>query len=338
MMQDLSQIQVTDLEDIGPMKLLLNADAKGVKAADWVSHNKDHIERLLKENGALLIRGLQIHSSKQFGNILSEVFAQSLLKYRFRSTPRTELRDNVYTATEYHSDQVIAQHNENAYTNNWPMRIGFLCLLPAATGGETPIGDSRKIYPLIPANIREKFEQKGIMYVRNYADIDLPWQQVFQTEDKSQVEQFCRANNIEFEWLDNNGLRTRQVNPAVAVHPDSGEKIWFNQAHLFHTSALPDDIRNNLMAQCGEDSLPRNAYYGDGSAIDPADLALIRDIYSKNRVNFVWEKSDLMLLDNMMFTHGREPFSGERKTLVGMARPHSHSSPDSIEKQQNHTK
>ncbi len=30
-----------------------------------------------------------------------------------------------------------------------------------------------------------------------------------------------------------------------------------------------------------------------------------------------------MLLDNMRYTHGRTPYRGERKVLVGMARAHS---------------
>jgi alpha-ketoglutarate-dependent taurine dioxygenase len=74
----------------------------------------------------------------------------------------------------------------------------------------------------------------------------------------------------------------------------------------------------------GEDNLPRNTYYGDGSPIEPEALQLIRDLYEQNKIVFKWQKNDLMLLDNMLYTHGRTPFTGDRKVLVGMARIHGH--------------
>src|SRR6266508_3910237 len=118
-----------------------------------------------------LIRGLKVPGSTQFGKILSTLFGSELLEYTYRSTPRTRLRGNVYTATEYPAGEVIPQHNENSYSRNWPNRIGFMCILPAETGGETPIGDCRVVYNMLPKSVRDKFEQKGVMYVRNYSTL-----------------------------------------------------------------------------------------------------------------------------------------------------------------------
>ena len=174
---------------------------------------------------------------------------------------------------------------------------------------------------MLPKSVREKFEQKGVMYVRNYSTLDLPWSVVFQTEDKSQVEDYCKANELNYEWLENNGLRTSQVNPATAVHPHTGEKVWFNQSHLFHVSSLGKDIAETLLASLGEESIPRNSYYGDGSPIELEALELIRAAYEQTKVKFAWQKTDLLLLDNMLFTHGRESYTGARKILVGMACP-----------------
>jgi alpha-ketoglutarate-dependent taurine dioxygenase len=312
-----------DLQLIGNTPLLLEVDTAKQKVTEWAEQNKDAVEALLRTNGAVLIRGLKILSSTQFGKVLPTLFGEELIEYKYRSTPRTELRNNIYTTTEYHADMVIPQHNENAYANNWAMRIGFLCMLPSQTGGETPICDSRKIYQKIPKQIRDEFEAKKVCYVRNYSDIDLPWTEVFQTEDRSVVEGYCKHNNLEFEWLDNNGLRTKQVNNASAVHPVTGEMVWFNQAHLFHISSLDAETRQNLIGAVGEEHLPRNSYFGDGSPIDIQMLEEIRKIYVDSRVIFPWQKHDLLLMDNMLYAHGRNPYSGERKVLVGMARPFS---------------
>ena len=321
---DLSRQRITtsNLKSIGGLPILLDVETVGLNAVGWAEEYQRDIRSLIKLNGAILIRGLKVPGSTQFGKILSILFGAELLEYTYRSTPRTKLRQNVYTATEYPASEVIPQHNENSYSRNWPNRIGFMCMLPAETGGETPIGDSRVVYNLLPKSVRDKFEQKGVMYVRNYySALDLPWSEVFQTDDKSQVEDYCEANDLNYEWLENGGLRTRQVAAATAEHPHTGEKVWFNQAHLFHVSSLGKDVAETLLATLGEDNLPRNTYYGDGSPIELEALELIRSIYEQTKIKFAWRKSDLLLLDNMLFTHGRESYTGARKTLVGMACP-----------------
>jgi alpha-ketoglutarate-dependent taurine dioxygenase len=288
----------------------------------WAEENKKDVESFLTTSGALLIRGLNISNSNEFGQVLKTLFGEDLANYTYRSTPRKEVNSKVYTATEYPASEVIPQHNENAYSNAWPMRIGFICLIPAAKMGNTPISDSRVAYNEIPKEIREEFERKKIMYVRNYSDMDLPWQEVFQTDTKAEVEKFCNENRLEYEWTDN-GLRTKQVNQASILHPVTKEKLWFNQAHLFHVSSLDKELQEGLIELLGEEYLPRNTFFGDGTPIDLAALTVIRDVYERTKFTFDWKKQDLLLLDNMLYTHGREPYEGTRQVLVGMARKYS---------------
>ena len=311
---------IDDLALVGGMPLRLDVTAAG-SAIGWATEHQDAVRALLEANGALLIRGLNVPGSSQFGKILSTLFGSELVEYVYRSTPRTGLRGNVYTATEYPASEVIPQHNENSYSRQWPHRIGFLCMLPSETGGETPIGDSRVIYDMLPAALRERFEARGVMYVRNYSDLDLPWSVVFQTEDREEVEAYGRVNGMTCEWRQDGSLRTVQVNPATAIHPVTGQRLWFNQAHLFHVSSLGEDVAASLVASLGEENLPRNAYYGDGASIEAETLEVIRSAYESTRIRFPWERNDLLLLDNMLFTHGRESFTGLRKVLTGMACP-----------------
>ncbi|GAA4279091.1 TauD/TfdA family dioxygenase [Aquimarina mytili] len=312
-----------NIQTISDKKMLLQVTEKQVNTLDWLQQYKDDIENFISTNGALLIRGLAISNDKEFGEALKLLFGEDLANYTYRSTPRTEVnQSNVYTATEYHASEVIPQHNENAYSNAWPMRIGFTCLIPADKMGNTPISDSREAYQKIPIEIREEFERKNIMYVRNYSDIDLPWEEVFQTNNKAEVEQYCNENNLTFEWTDN-GLRTSQVNQATIMHPTTKEMLWFNQAHLFHSSSLGSEIKEGLIELLGEENLPRNSFFGDGTPIDEEALSIIRQVFEDTKFSFQWNKGDLLLLDNMLYTHGREPYEGNRKVLVGMAKKYS---------------
>ncbi|HEY0096727.1 MAG TPA: TauD/TfdA family dioxygenase, partial [Archangium sp.] len=226
----------------------------------------------------------------------------------------------IYTSTEYPADQQIPFHTEMSYTSTWPMKIGFMSVIVAATGGETPIADSRRVYERIPAGIRQRFEDQGVLYVRNYTPwMDVPWQTVFQATTREEVDRFCADAGIEAEWVDEDHLRTRQVCQGVASHPVTGEKVWMNQAHLFHVSSLDPAMVEILLEDFGEENLPRNTYYGDGSPIEPEAFAAIREAYDAEALLFPWEKDDVLLLDNMLMAHSRSPFTGDRRVVVGMA-------------------
>jgi alpha-ketoglutarate-dependent taurine dioxygenase len=307
------------LGELAGRKMILTADVADGDAASWIDSRAADIHRLFERQGTLLIRGVLIQGSKKLERVLAAIFDDEMLEYKYRTTPRTKLRGRIYTSTEYPADQVIMLHNENAYSNRWPMSIAFYCVKPAATLGATPFADSRVIYQKIPAEIRDEFERKRLLYVRNYGDIDLPWTEVFQTQDKSVVGEYCERNGIGYEWLGDNRLRTRQINGASCFHPRTREKVWFNQAHMFHITSLDAETQQSLLNVMSVEDLPKNVYYGDGSPIDAAYIAEIRRVYEQNMVVFPWREGDLLLLDNMLFAHGRQPFTGERRILAGMA-------------------
>ncbi len=299
------------------LPLLIEPAIHGVSLPDWAGNNRGFIKQRLQRHGGILFRGFDLSSVDEFELLLRSLTGE-LLEYSYRSTPRTQVSGRIYTSTEYPAHQTIPLHNEMSYTRQWPMILGFFCVEVALDGGETPIADSRKVFNLIDPAIRDRFASKQVMYVRNYGEaLDLSWQNVFQTEDREEVEAYCRSAEIEFEWKSNNELRTRQVCQAVATHPDTGEQVWFNQAHLFHVSSLGAQTREALMSSSDEEP-PRNACYGDGSAIEDEALEEIRAAYDRETVVFPWQPRDVLLLDNMLAAHGRRPYSGTRKIVVGI--------------------
>jgi len=311
----LKQINLSYLRPDSPLPLVVRPAREGVDLGLWAAANSDFIETYLLRNGAILFRDFGLTTVEAFEHFI-EAVSGPLLDYSYRSTPRHIVSGRIYSSTEYPADQTIPLHNENSYTRNWPMKLSFFAVQVAETGGETPIADCRRIYKALPLEIRECFGRNGLMYVRNYGiGLDLPWQEVFQTSSKAVVEDFCRKSDMEFEWLGDDQLRTRQVCQVAERHPRTGEMVWFNQAHLFHVSSLGDQVRESLLAS-GEP--PRNACYGDGSPIEDEALDEIRAAYDAETVVFSWQKHDVLLLDNMLAAHGRKPYRGTRKIVVGM--------------------
>lgn len=299
--------------------LVIEPMVDGVSSISWVRNHRQHLEAQLLKHGALLFRNFNLSGVDEFEQFIKAI-TEDLLEYSYQSTPRNVVSGNIYTSTEYPAAHTIPLHNEMAYAHIWPMKIWFYCVTPAEQGGETPTADSRKVFARIDPEIRERFIEKKVMYVRNYDEgLDLAWSTVFQTTDKAEVETYCRRANIEFEWLSQNRLRTRQVCQAAAAHPRTGEWVWFNQAHLFHMSNLEPEVRRALSATYKEEDFPRNAYYGDGSAIESETLDNIRRSYEHETLVFPWQAGDVLMLDNMLVAHGRKPFAGTRKVVVGMA-------------------
>jgi alpha-ketoglutarate-dependent taurine dioxygenase len=114
------------------------------------------------------------------------------------------------------------------------------------------------------------------------------------------------------------GLKTRKIRPAVAKHPKTGELVFFNQLQLHHVSCLDSAVRQSLLSVFGEDKLPRNVYYGDGTPIEDSVMEEIGAIYQENQISFTWQKGDILMLDNMLTSHSRNPYVGSRKIVVAM--------------------
>jgi alpha-ketoglutarate-dependent taurine dioxygenase len=312
-----SLIEAAPLSAGGDLPLRISPATDYVDLAEWAQTRREWINRQLDRHGALLFRGFGIDTPSVF-----EGFAGAVAGTLFDENgehPRETVSGKVYTPVFFPPDKHLLWHNENSFNRSWPMKIFFACAKPAERGGETSVVDSRRVYRELPADLRRRFTAKGVMYVRNYGTgVGLDWRTVFGTNERSQVEARCREARMEFEWKSLDRLATRCVRPAVVAHPRTGETVWFNQAQHWHVSCLEPATRRSLESLLAPEDLPRNCFYGDGERIADEDMQAILDIYQRLEVVFPWQRGDVMLIDNVLTAHGRNPFVGERKILVAL--------------------
>jgi alpha-ketoglutarate-dependent taurine dioxygenase len=317
---DLSQMSGVKTEYLRSgetLPLVISPDANDIDLAEWAGTNREFISTELLKHGALLFRGFGLSSESELEKFALATCPELFGEYG--DLPREGMGGKVYGSTPYPADQAILFHNESSHMHHWPMKIWFFCVKAAEQGGETPIVDCRKIYNLIDPSIRERFTRKRLMYVRNYTEgFDVSWQTFFRTADRSQVEDYCRKASIGYEWKDGDGLRTRQICPAVVKHPQTGEMSFFNQIQLHHVACLDRSVRESLLSMLKEEDLPRNVYYGDGSRIEESVVREISELYQKTAVSFSWQEGDVLMINNMMVAHGRSPYVGSRKIVVAM--------------------
>jgi alpha-ketoglutarate-dependent taurine dioxygenase len=301
---------------------LIESRMEGIDLRKLFAEQKEQILQQLVDFGALLFRGFEINQHT-FGAAI-DALGLERLDYFYRSTPRENVADRVFTATAYPAQREIPLHSENAYQRDWPMQLAFYCVQPAATGGETPLADVVRVTERIGPEIMKRFRERKVRYTRNYrAGVDLPWTEVFQTRNRLDVERYCREHEISFVWTSNDELRTSQICQGTAVHPILGVELWFNQVHLFHVSSLGAQYEHDLVEVFGADGLPRNAFYADGQPISAGDLESIRAAFAAEAVTFAWQANDLLLVDNMQVAHGRRSYVGTRLVLITMTNPYS---------------
>lgn len=315
------EVDISHLSADRPLPLVIRPNLRGIQLPIWVEYNLEFIEDQLAKYGGILFRGFDVKSSDDFQRVLQSLGVQ-LMYYMEGATPRVEVGNKVYTSTEFPPDQTISIHNELCYVTTWPMKIWFYCPHPAEEGGQTPIGDVRKVFNRINPETLAPFIEKGWMLVRNFgAGFGPSWQTSYRVEDKSALEAYFNQASINYEWKSADHLKTWQVRPAVARHPKTGEMVWFNHIGFWHVSSLNPGLRDMFLAEFGEEGLPYNTYYGDGTPIRAEVIEEIRRAYEEETVAFLWEKGDILMLDNMLVAHGRCPYKGTRKVLVSMGEP-----------------
>ncbi|WP_086791728.1 TauD/TfdA family dioxygenase, partial [Streptomyces thermovulgaris] len=216
----------------------------------------------------------------------------------------------------------MCMHHELSYALEAPGLMLFACTVPPAEGGATGVADAEAVLQALPAELTERFEREGWLLVRSYNDeIGASLAESFGTDDRETVENYCRAHAIDFTWQPDGTLRTRQRRAAVVRHPVTGRRCWFNQIAFLNEWTLAPEVREYLVDEYGEDGLPFNTRFGDGSPIGEDVVQLLNETYEQHTRREPWQAGDLMLVDNIRTAHSREPFTGDRQVLVAMAEP-----------------
>lgn len=298
------------------LPLIINPlESKNLKT--FFEANKQKIEDELHESGAILFRGWDVESPESFFDIINTLNEETL-KYTQRTSPRSEVIDKVYTSTDYPSDQDIKPHNESSYATTWPLMIAFFCFIEPEEGGETPITNNKEMLKRLSDYTVNLFKEKGIKYTRNMLDwLGLSWKEVYQTDNKKEVEELLEKEKMSYEWLDEGHLRVKWNRPAFQKHPVLNNEVWFNHSYFYHKQ----NQNPGLISLVDEDDLPFRATFGDNTEISEVIFEELKEAYQTATIEFKWQKGDILLLDNMLFSHARNPFKGERKILVSMAKP-----------------
>jgi alpha-ketoglutarate-dependent taurine dioxygenase len=315
-----SALQGVNVEPLVPgskFPLCIEPRTSMTDPVEWARAHGSAVDELVLEFGAILFRHFLVQGATQFQSFIDALCQRDWVEYREASTPRASVSGHVSTSTEYPADLRIYVHNENSHVTSWPLYLFFHCQRPADEWGHTPLADCRRVREAIPHALFEKFSQLGWMYRRNFVQASsFSWQKAYGVGSRSDLERYCAENHMLPEWK-GDALTVKYRRWATVRHPLTRELLWFNHGTFFNPHSLEPGLRNAVLAM-GEDRMPFNTYYGDGSAIGGETIRELDAAYSAATVSFPWQAGDVLMLDNMLMAHGRTPYKGRREVLVAM--------------------
>jgi hypothetical protein len=313
-LEEKSLTEVKRVSDKHSFPIMVQSNLSGLNLEQWIANNKSFCDDSMKKHGAILFRNFNINSVEDFSEFVKTLGLQAQ-KYTNRTSPRYSVAENVYTSTTQPKTEIIHFHSENSYSQTPPDKLIFCCIIPAQIGGETPLADNRLVLNNIPESIKSKFRNLGVLYKRRVSDeLGLGWNEIFQVQTKEEVEEQCKKNNIQFHWI-GDILDLSWKGPAIVNHALTDEEIWFNHAFFFNKFSYSEDFLSILDS---EDDLPFSTFYGDGSSISREEYDLIKNAYDHSRVDFPWQKGDLLIVDNFLISHSRNSYDGDRQILVSI--------------------
>ncbi|GAA3601406.1 TauD/TfdA family dioxygenase [Kineosporia mesophila] len=290
-------------------------------ACAWLASAAPALRSGLDEHGSLYLRGLPVATTQDFARV-RDVLLHERAQYQEKATPRSSFGNDVFSSTDLPAAQPIRLHNENSYTMNFPGILLFCALVPPAVGGATPVADCRAVLRNLPEDLAGRFRAQGWRLNRTYNEnISLNWETAFSTSSRQEVERYCASNHISWVWREDGTLSTSQQRSAVITHPRTGEESWFNHVAFWNEHALDPDVHEVLVDEFGPSGLPFNTTFGDGTPLSAADFAALDAAYRAAFTRETWQLGDILVVDNILAAHGREPFEGERRIAVAMGEP-----------------
>jgi alpha-ketoglutarate-dependent taurine dioxygenase len=296
-----------------------------------LAQQREDILRCLDISGGVLIRGTPLTDLGHFKEAVLTL-DKNVMEYTGAKVRRNLCDNIVYSPTSTPARRINFLHHEMAYQKVIPSRLAFMCATPAPQGGESLLADSRELYKKIPPQIRQEMETRGLLFQRVFANrtrwqnylsqkSDLfalapSWQGNWNTDDAEEAHHKAEAQGLSVRWTkEKHMVLACQISP-VRQHPQTGESLWVNNAHLFqlHKKVFGKRLYYLFKTFFALTGIPMTTcYFGDGQPI-PADyVSEILDATFAVQKTLPLRRGDLIFINNITVAHGRLPFRGPRR-------------------------
>lgn len=285
----------------------------------WAADHRDELSALLLEHGCVLVSGLAVRTAEALADVREALGLRTAALHE-QFAERRDLGHGVYSAPHWPADREQCLHHEQGYGIDFPRVLLIACLVPAQTGGAMLVGDTRAMLDQLPPDLVERFRATGWLLERNFRPyFGLPWSAALGVSTPEAAEKICAARLVGFSWESDGALHLVQRRSSVVSHPVTGAECWFNDIGFFSQWSVDAEERQVLLKAFGDRGIPFNTRFGDGEALSEPSWRRVLDGYDAVMRRLQWQAGDLLLIDNVLCAHGREPYTGDWELAVAPA-------------------
>ncbi|GKA32441.1 clavaminate synthase-like protein [Tanacetum coccineum] len=191
---------------------------------------------------------------------------------------------------------------------NFPSKLFFFCEEAPGSGGQTPIVLSHIIYEKMKEKHPEfvaQLEEQGMTYKKMMNDEDHEssytgrgWKSAYNADDKNILEEMVAELGTKLEWIGNAVKLITGPLPAIRIFDqESQHKVWFNNLSTGKIGVMTNDIHD-------QDAFVE---LGNGDLVPEQAKKDCLEILEEECVVIPWKKGDVMLVNNLMVLHARQP-------------------------------
>lgn len=296
-----------------------------------MQRNGNFLTKLLATHGVLLFRGLPIRSADDFSQF-THAFGYPPHETIGIVVERPLLAPNVTPANESLKDVLIYNHNESPQVPHAPGYVFFYCQRAPSDGGETPISSSLELFDRAKDEMPEFVEelaQKGVRSRVTYKSerqhaggstlIEAFGKEVLPGDDEvtrrlkieAQLKRYGRGDHTTWDWQDNgNTLVVTHHLPAIRTQPHTNLPTLFTGLAAYYRNARTNKQGGRSVTQ---------QFFGDGTPIPEEYLKRLAEITDDIRVLHKWQEGDVLVFDNVIAQHGRQPWVGQQEDRIILA-------------------
>jgi Probable taurine catabolism dioxygenase len=283
----------------------------------------------LAQHGTLLFRGLPIHDADDFSKF-AHAFGYKPHEIIGIVVDRPLLAPNVSPANEAPKEVLIYNHNESPQVPHAPEYIFFYGHHAPTEGGESPISSSLELFNRAQVEIPEfitELAEKGILsrvtykYDRQYQGgstlreafgkeiVDGDDDETKRRKIEAQIARYDRHKHTTCVWNDDGLVLTHRL-PVIRTQPGTNLPTLFTGLAAYWKRTQVNEANRKDVTQ---------QLFGDGTVIPEKYLRHLVKITDEIRVLHRWQEGDVLVYDNVIAQHGREPWKGEQTDRVVLA-------------------
>ena len=267
---------------------IVNVDSVSILELD-----KEKIISLFKFYGVLLFRGFDTNADifKEFTNL----FSVNFLNYAGGAFSRRVINGDQTLLSVNDFQLEIKLHGEMYYQQNIPLMLWFFCANPPLKDGETIVCDGRQFFNEISSSTKDLFSKKKLKFSVRMSKEE--WQKKYQTDNLNTLEEMCQKNNTGLRIFEDESIQIEYICSAIIPSRCGKHQVFIN-------SLLPTmQLSSNILK------------FEDNSEIPDEVVSELNEIAEKITTEILWQKGDILMIDNTRILHGRRAFSDNQRDI-----------------------